>query len=93
MFILAARSPNEVQAQAHQRLGDVLSILKGVLRKYPPLNSTEILGSAGTVIKKIKEHNYFTLEEPFGFFEATDQLALAFSSRFAIFNLILSSRK
>ena len=87
-YFLDGGTPDEIQARAHNRLGEVLSILKGVLRRYPPLNSADILNSAGIVIKKVKEHNYHELEEPPGFFEATDQLALAFSSRyFMLFKL------
>ncbi len=63
-----------------------MSILKGVLEKYPDINSNEILTAAGIVIKKVKEHVYSSAGEPFGFLEATDQLALAFSSRYAVFS-------
>ena len=94
-FISDGWSPDEIQAIAHNRLGEVLSILKGVLRRYPPLNSTEILTSAGIVIKKVKEHNYHELGEPHEFMEATDQLALAFSSRYVMFfrkNYIMSPK-
>ena len=39
---------------AHERLGEVLSTLKSVLQKYPPLNSTEIFSAAAALIGKIK---------------------------------------
>ena len=68
--------------KAHQRLGEVLSVLKGVLNKYQPLNSTDILASAGTLISKVKSHSYEdTTKAPDEFYESIDQLALAFSSR------------
>jgi len=73
-------SPEDIRGLAHNRLGEVVSILKGVMQRYPTLNPTEILRSAGTVIRKVKEHDYNSLDEPDGFFEATDQLALAFSN-------------
>lgn len=69
------------EIKAHQRLGEVLSVLKGVLNKYQPLHSTDILASAGTLINKVKSHNYEdTTKAPDEFYESIDQLALAFSS-------------
>lgn len=55
-----------------------------MIQRYPTLNPTEILTSAGNVIKKVKEHDYNRLNEPDGFFGATDQLALAFSNRYGM---------
>ena len=70
------------EVKAHERLGEVLSVLKGVLNKYQPLHSTDILASAGTLISKVKSHNYEdTSKAPDEFYESIDQLALAFSSR------------
>lgn len=70
------------EVKAHKRLGEVLSVLKGVLNKYQPLHSTDILASAGTLISKVKSHNYQdTSKAPDEFYESIDQLALAFSSR------------
>ena len=70
------------EVKAHERLGEVLSVLKGVLNTYEPLHSTEILASAGTLINKVKSHNYEdTSKPPDEFYESIDQLALAFSSR------------
>lgn len=69
------------EVKAHERLGEVLSVLKGVLNTYEPLHSTEILASAGTLINKVKSHNYEdTSKPPDEFYESIDQLALAFSS-------------
>ncbi|XP_022783063.1 rho GTPase-activating protein 45-like isoform X2 [Stylophora pistillata] len=69
------------QLLAHERLGEVLSVLKGVLNTYQPLHSTDILASAGTLISKVKSHNYEdTSKPPDEFYESIDQLALAFSS-------------
>ena len=77
--------PRPPEVKAHERLGEVLSILKGVLNKYPPLHSTDILASAGTLINKVKSHKYDdTGEAPDEFYESIDQLALAFSSRSVI---------
>ena len=44
----------ELRVMAHERLGEVLSTLKSVLQKYPPLNSTEIFSAAAALIGKIK---------------------------------------
>ena len=74
----------DIQRLAHNKLGEVVSILKGVILRYPTLNPTEILNSAGIIIRKVKEHNYNSFDEPEGFFETTDQLALAFSNRYII---------
>ncbi|KXJ09234.1 Minor histocompatibility protein HA-1, partial [Exaiptasia diaphana] len=69
------------EVKAHERLGEVLSILKGVLNQYEPLHSTDILAAAGTLINKVKSHNYDESDQPpEEFCESIDQLALAFSS-------------
>ena len=53
-----------------------------MLNKYQPLHSTDILAAAGTLISKVKSHNYGDKSKvPEEFYESIDQLALAFSSR------------
>ena len=89
MSFLDFGSSEDVRGIAHNRLGEVVSILKGVIQRYPELNPTEILASAGNVIKKVKEHDYNAIDGPDGFFEATDQLALAFSNRYGTGNIHL----
>ncbi|XP_066995467.1 rho GTPase-activating protein 45 isoform X2 [Anabrus simplex] len=67
---------------AHERLGDVLRILRNVLEKYPALQSSELLVTAGTLIQHIKGYNQEPDEgDHKEIFELIDQLALAFSSR------------
>ncbi|CAN7946390.1 unnamed protein product, partial [Ixodes hexagonus] len=68
---------------AHERLGQVLRILRSILEKYPPIQSTELLVAAGTLIQHVKGHDYSDdkASQSESFFEAVDQLALAFSSR------------
>ncbi|EEC16702.1 hypothetical protein IscW_ISCW012095 [Ixodes scapularis] len=68
---------------AHERLGQVLRILRSILEKYPPIQSTELLVAAGTLIQHVKGHDYTEdkASQSESFFEAVDQLALAFSSR------------
>ena len=71
-----------LKVKAHERLHDVLLVIKGVLNKYQPLHSTDILAAAGTLVSKVKSHNYEdTSRAPGGFYESVDQLALAFSTR------------
>ena len=73
---------SDCQSRAHSRLSDVLKILKGVLAKYPPLHSPDILSAAANIIGKIKTYNYSDGEDgPTDFYAAIDQLALSFSSR------------
>jgi hypothetical protein len=38
----------------HERLGEVLRILRSVLEKYPALQSSELLVTAGTLIQQVK---------------------------------------
>jgi len=38
----------------HERLGEVLRILRSVLERYPALQSTELLATAGTLIQQVK---------------------------------------
>ena len=51
---VTGQDAEELKVMAHERLGEVLSTLKAVLQKYPPLNSTEIFSAAATLIGKIK---------------------------------------
>nr|CAD7405418.1 unnamed protein product [Timema cristinae] len=65
---------------AHERLGEVIRVLRSVLDKYPALQSTELLQAAGNLIhiaKNYKDDNPI----PKDFLEAIDQLALSFSGR------------
>jgi hypothetical protein len=38
----------------HERLGEVLSILKNILHRYPVLQSTELFAASGSLIAKVK---------------------------------------
>lgn len=38
----------------HERLGELLRVLKAVINKHQALNSVDILSAAGTVIAKVK---------------------------------------
>ncbi|XP_049336829.1 rho GTPase-activating protein 29 isoform X1 [Astyanax mexicanus] len=47
----------------HERLGELLRVLKSVIGKHPTLNSVDILSAAGTVIAKVKGVNYQEVKE------------------------------
>ena len=69
----------------HERLSEVLRILRHMLEKYPALQSNDLVAAAGLLIRKVKEFDYGAedpnLADPKEFFESLDGLALAFSSR------------
>ncbi|XP_069823814.1 rho GTPase-activating protein 29 [Dendropsophus ebraccatus] len=70
----------------HERLGELLRVLKGVISKHQTLNSVDILGAAGTVIAKVKAVNFKNINEEnrreqFGeIFTAIDTLAFTFGN-------------
>ncbi|XP_044156613.1 rho GTPase-activating protein 29 isoform X1 [Bufo gargarizans] len=70
----------------HERLGDLLRVLKGVISKHQTLNSVDILGAAGTVIAKVKAVNFKDINEEnrreqFGeIFTSIDTLAFTFGN-------------
>ena len=43
-----------VRVAAHERLGEVLRILRIILERYPALQSTELLVAAGSLIHQVK---------------------------------------
>ncbi|NWS84725.1 RHG29 protein, partial [Toxostoma redivivum] len=47
----------------HERLGELLRVLKAVINKHPTLNSVDILSAAGTVIAKVKAVNFKEVNE------------------------------
>ena len=42
---------------AHERLGEVLRILRTVLERYAPLQSTELFMAAGALIQQVKRES------------------------------------
>lgn len=46
--------PETRRIQAHEKLGQVLRILRLILEKFPAIRSTELLMAAGNMIKKVK---------------------------------------
>ncbi|XP_060778680.1 rho GTPase-activating protein 29 isoform X2 [Neoarius graeffei] len=47
----------------HERLGELLRVLKYVIAKHPTLNSVDILTAAGTLIAKVKGVNFKEVNE------------------------------
>ncbi|XP_053550058.1 rho GTPase-activating protein 29 isoform X2 [Bombina bombina] len=70
----------------HERLGELLRVLKAVINKHQALNSVDILGAAGTVIAKVKAVNFKSINEEnrrenFGeIFSSIDTLAFTFGN-------------
>ncbi|RWS14840.1 minor histocompatibility protein HA-1-like protein [Dinothrombium tinctorium] len=71
-----------LRVRVHERLGDVLKILRIIFQKYADIQSTELLMAAGTLIQQVKGYNYEDEKaDPSEFLVAIDQLAYAFSNR------------
>ncbi|CAL4067534.1 unnamed protein product, partial [Meganyctiphanes norvegica] len=71
-----------LRVAAHERLGEVLRILRSILEKYGPIQHNELLASASHLISHVNGFSYEDEKaDPTSFLEAIDQLALAFSSR------------
>ncbi|MBN3292864.1 RHG29 protein, partial [Polypterus senegalus] len=70
----------------HERLGELLRVLRTVISKHQTLNSVDILSAAGTVIAKVKGVNYKEVNEDnklglYGeIFSSIDTLAFTFGN-------------
>ncbi|KAM4543688.1 rho GTPase-activating protein 29 isoform 1-T1 [Fundulus diaphanus] len=70
----------------HERLGELLRVLKAIIKKHQSLNSVDILSRAGTVIATVKEVNFNEVNEEnkqklFGeIYTAIDTLAFTFGN-------------
>ncbi len=84
-----ADSSETIRVTSHERLSDVLKILRHILEKYPAIQSHDLVAAAGLLIKTVKALNKprdneiddIHMQDPKEFYEALDGLALAFSSR------------
>uniref|UniRef100_A0A8C6TB22 Rho GTPase-activating protein 29 n=1 Tax=Neogobius melanostomus TaxID=47308 RepID=A0A8C6TB22_9GOBI len=71
---------------AHERLGELLRVLKAIMNKHQSLNSVDILSTAGTVIASVKGVNFKEVNEDnkqklFGeIYTAIDTLAFTFGN-------------
>lgn len=82
VFQIDRERQETTRVAAHERLGEVLRILRNILEKYTAIQSTELLVAAGNLIQQVKGYNYEDEKaDPTEFFESVDHLALAFSSR------------
>ncbi|XP_071984982.1 rho GTPase-activating protein 29 isoform X1 [Engystomops pustulosus] len=83
---LSTENPDSLHHVVHERLGELLRVLKGVISKHQTLNSVDILGAAGTVIAKVKAVNFKNINEEnrreqFGeIFTSIDTLAFTFGN-------------
>ena len=81
-ILVGAHNEKKRHDTAHERLSEVLGILKQILSKYPHLHSPDILEAAKNIIRKIKDYDYSSDEQvPEDYYKAIDHLALSFSSR------------
>ncbi len=81
----ADRNSEAMRVASHERLGEVLKILRQMLEKYPSLQSDELVGSASNLIQQVKNFDYEAEHcsdiDPKDFHDALDSLAQAFSNR------------
>lgn len=76
------RHPEQLKVQAHEKLGEVLRILRLILEKWPSIRSTDLLMAAGNMIQRVKEHRYDSMNQDLTeLFDGIDQLTTAFSTR------------
>uniref|UniRef100_A0A8C2ZM47 Rho GTPase-activating protein 29 n=1 Tax=Cyclopterus lumpus TaxID=8103 RepID=A0A8C2ZM47_CYCLU len=80
------RVPDCLHQAAHERLGELLRVLKSIIGKHQSLNSVDILSTAGTVIATVKGVNFKEVNEEnklklFGeIYAAIDTLAFTFGN-------------
>ncbi|KAM9280115.1 rho GTPase-activating protein 29 [Cariama cristata] len=61
--ILSEENQDGLHQIVHERLGELLRVLKAVINKHQTLNSVDILSAAGTVIAKVKAVNFKEVNE------------------------------
>ncbi|NWU92039.1 RHG29 protein, partial [Upupa epops] len=61
--ILSEENQDGLHQVVHERLGELLRVLKAVINKHQTLNSVDILSAAGTVIAKVKAVNFKEINE------------------------------
>uniref|UniRef100_A0A8C3HY44 Rho GTPase-activating protein 29 n=1 Tax=Chrysemys picta bellii TaxID=8478 RepID=A0A8C3HY44_CHRPI len=61
--ILSEENEGCLHHVVHERLGELLRVLKAVINKHQTLNSVDILSAAGTVIAKVKAVNFKEVNE------------------------------
>ncbi|XP_025057693.1 rho GTPase-activating protein 29 isoform X2 [Alligator sinensis] len=84
--ILSEENQDCLHHVVHERLGELLRVLKAVINKHQTLNSVDILSAAGMVIAKVKAVNFKEVNEEnkrelFGeIFSSIDTLAFTFGN-------------
>ncbi|KAM6455073.1 rho GTPase-activating protein 29 isoform 2-T3 [Liasis olivaceus] len=61
--ILSEENQDCLHQVVHERLGELLRVLKAIINKHQSLNSVDILSAAGTVIAKVKAVNFKEVNE------------------------------
>ncbi|XP_071421001.1 rho GTPase-activating protein 29 isoform X7 [Pithys albifrons albifrons] len=61
--ILSEENQDDLHQVVHERLGELLRVLKAVINKHQTLNSVDVLSAAGTVIAKVKAVNFKEVNE------------------------------
>ena len=82
VFAQEAEEPWETQRVAcHERLSEMLRILRNMLERYPPLQNNDLVNSAGFLINQVKEYReQDDLVDEREFHQALNWLAIAFSN-------------
>ncbi|NXL89609.1 RHG29 protein, partial [Alectura lathami] len=61
--ILSDENQDGLHQVVHERLGELLRVLKAVINKHQTLNSVDLLSATGTVIAKVKAVNFKEVNE------------------------------
>ncbi|XP_065597973.1 rho GTPase-activating protein 29 isoform X2 [Cyrtonyx montezumae] len=61
--IFSEENQDGLHQVVHERLGELLRVLKAVINKHQTLNSVDILSAAGTLIAKVKAVNFKEVNE------------------------------
>ncbi|XP_007422901.1 rho GTPase-activating protein 29 [Python bivittatus] len=61
--ILSEENQDCLHQVVHERLGELLRVLKAIINKHQSLNSVDVLSAAGTVIAKVKAVNFKEVNE------------------------------
>ncbi|XP_067157008.1 rho GTPase-activating protein 29 isoform X3 [Apteryx mantelli] len=84
--VLSEENQDGLHHVVHERLGELLRVLKAVINKHQTLNSVDILSATGTVIAKVKAVNFKEVTEEnkrelFGeIFSSIETLAFTFGN-------------
>lgn len=80
-FLEQDKGEQYIQSAVHERLSEVLRILKSLLEKYPDLQSTELLLKTQNLILHVQGYSPGGSEDNKDLYDFINQLATAFSVR------------